>query len=760
IISNFYPAGRRSLRRLFGERDFYVAANQLVNPFSPVSSTQHLIARKLPQIFEPPYTVVSVVADFASNTAPPEGAQVIWPELILALPDPSNPARPWLENPLAVVRNFAGDGTLLSTDPLPFEYPVRVEEDGELWVAVRSPDNRFNAFHNIDVLGVGQGELQVDESFISQNGGASFSSVMNFGISWRLGVVVQGEGEHVPLADPVLVQSDREPGGDRIMLHFNRVRTLGGELVDHSPRISLRHIYNAPARQEGSVLRNVVRDNETGKFSFSLFRITAAGDSAAWRISGFGLNGRGDSLSGTVTALTPGADDLGGWLMLSRISGFSVGALDGIYRGRFERSANVTLDLVEVSGAIAGALAWPPVSRRPPDRAVVFEGAPGDTVVTLGIPPAIPSGFELTATDSLGRLSTPLVLGLGYDPNEPNQRLKDAVPVFPAYGLPQARHSHNSIRGTIFATADEDDIDWFSFPVHAGDSVEIDVDAVSGRPFDPASSLDAYFELFDSTGARFRGADGREVINDDEDGLDPYYTFVSPRSATVYLRLLDANVAYGDRGGRTGANAFYELRINILPRLGDVIRDRVVRIDDVLAALDIAAGRARFDIQAIIAADINRDNRVTNADAGLIYNRAITDPFGTGGDGTLLAGSTGAPSFEEFLRQLNLQNDLAGLSTIDLPRAFELRQNYPNPFNPSTTITYSVPEGGREVRLEVFDIRGRLVRVLAGGVREAGTYSVEWEGDDEAGRAVSSGVYFSRLRWAGFSTVRKMVLVK
>ncbi len=756
IISNFYPAGRKSLRRLFGERDFYLAANQLASPFSPVSSTQHLVARKLPQIFEPPYSVVSAVADFASNTAPPEGTQVVWPEIILALSDPDNPGRPWLENPLAVVRNFAGDGTLLSSDPLPFDYPVEVDGEGALWLVARSPDGKFNAYHNIDVLGAGQGELQVDESFISHDGGATFSSVMGYGVSWRMGVVLQGQNERVPLAEPVLVQSDRAAGGEQIKLHFNKLRTLGGELVTQSPRISLRHTYNAPARQEGSVLRDVTVDGD-GSYSFTLIRTVVGGDSTAWRVTGFGLNERGDSLAGSVEALTPDGASLGGWLMVARVSGFGGSALDGLYRGRFEKSATVFLDLVQTGGLIGGAITWPATNQIVPDGSLVFTGEAGDTTLTLDIPQANPSGFELTASDSAGRGSTPLVLGIGYDPYEPNQRLKDAVPVFPAFGLPHILNTRSAIRGTIFATKDEDDIDWFSFMVQAGDSVEIDVDAVSSRPFDPPSSLDAYIELFDSTGARFTGADGREVTDDDTDGLDPYYTFVSPRSATAYLKLLDANVAYGDRGKRTGANAFYELRITVHPRRGDVVRDRVVRIDDVLAALDIAAGRARFDIQAITAADINRDNRVDNRDVGEIYRRAMTDPYGTGG-GTMLAGSDSWPPFEQFLRELEQGGDAAG---VQLPKAFALRQNYPNPFNPSTTISYSVPEGASgEIKLEVYDIRGRLVRVLASGAHEPGGYRVQWAGTDESGREVASGVYFSRLRASGFSAVRKMVLVK
>ena len=232
FISNFYPEGRKSLRRLFGERDFYVSVNQLANPFSPTSSTEHMAARRLPAVFEPPYEIVSAVADFASLSAPPEGTQVTWPEIILAVSDPDDPTRPWLENPLAVARNFAGDGTLLSSDPLPFDYPVAVNDSGPLWLVVRSPDSRFNAYHNIDVLGVGQGELQVDESFISFDGGASFSSVMGYGISWRMGVVLQGKNERVPLAEPKLVESDRLGEGGRIRLHFNKIRDPGRRTGD------------------------------------------------------------------------------------------------------------------------------------------------------------------------------------------------------------------------------------------------------------------------------------------------------------------------------------------------------------------------------------------------------------------------------------------------------------------------------------------------------------------------------------------------
>lgn len=81
-----------------------------------------------------------------------------------------------------------------------------------------------------------------------------------------------------------------------------------------------------------------------------------------------------------------------------------------------------------------------------------------------------------------------------------------------------------------------------------------------------------------------------------------------------------------------------------------------------------------------------------------------------------------------------------------LPRDFSLAQNYPNPFYPVTTIHYQL-SGAAEVSLIVYDLLGRPVKQLAAGRRQsAGSYSVQWNGTDESGRAVSSGVYFYQLR--------------
>jgi uncharacterized membrane protein len=86
--------------------------------------------------------------------------------------------------------------------------------------------------------------------------------------------------------------------------------------------------------------------------------------------------------------------------------------------------------------------------------------------------------------------------------------------------------------------------------------------------------------------------------------------------------------------------------------------------------------------------------------------------------------------------------------------------NYPNPFNPSTTIRFEVAERGR-VTLRIYNVSGQLVRTLLDDVVEPGVeHLTNWNGRDDRGRAVASGVYFVRLDAAGFAETRKMVLLR
>jgi hypothetical protein len=94
-----------------------------------------------------------------------------------------------------------------------------------------------------------------------------------------------------------------------------------------------------------------------------------------------------------------------------------------------------------------------------------------------------------------------------------------------------------------------------------------------------------------------------------------------------------------------------------------------------------------------------------------------------------------------------------------MPIEYSLEQNYPNPFNPSTTIDYSLPVTGA-VRLEIFNALGQKVRTLVNEVQNVGKWTVRWNGRDDFGANVASGVYFYRLTTPTVVLTQKMLLLK
>lgn len=102
---------------------------------------------------------------------------------------------------------------------------------------------------------------------------------------------------------------------------------------------------------------------------------------------------------------------------------------------------------------------------------------------------------------------------------------------------------------------------------------------------------------------------------------------------------------------------------------------------------------------------------------------------------------------------------VAGVADGPAPRAFGLARTYPNPFHPRTTIEYVMPAEG-PMRLAVFDASGRQVRVLADKRLAAGKHVAAWDGRDDGGKLLASGVYFLRFEAAGASQVGKLVLFK
>ncbi|HUU27621.1 MAG TPA: heparinase II/III family protein [archaeon] len=200
---------------------------------------------------------------------------------------------------------------------------------------------------------------------------------------------------------------------------------------------------------------------------------------------------------------------------------------------------------------------------------------------------------------------------------------------------------------------------------------------------------------------------------------------------------------------------------------GDYNSDGILDIQDVIALLLLA--RDNRDDPAV---DFNRDGGFSIADAValLLYIRRQGAPSLAGaGNFSVSLANLSQVEKDYLLGELKkLELDASEWSTASsllgsrrLPQAYGLDQNSPNPFNPSTVITYSVSQGQAvPVRLEVFSLQGRTVKTLVNEVREAGVYSVFWDGTDKDGARAASGVYLYRLTAGDYTRVRKMVLLR
>jgi hypothetical protein len=118
---------------------------------------------------------------------------------------------------------------------------------------------------------------------------------------------------------------------------------------------------------------------------------------------------------------------------------------------------------------------------------------------------------------------------------------------------------------------------------------------------------------------------------------------------------------------------------------------------------------------------------------------------------------------------------VAQIATIAIPMEFKLLQNYPNPFlsgaksrstgNPATTIEYHLPQAA-EVNLSIYDLTGQEVRRLVRSLKSAGSHTVPWDGRDEAGRSVATGIYFYQIEMKvqggarpSYVDIKKMILM-
>ena len=207
----------------------------------------------------------------------------------------------------------------------------------------------------------------------------------------------------------------------------------------------------------------------------------------------------------------------------------------------------------------------------------------------------------------------------------------------------------------------------------------------------------------------------------------------------------------------------------LLDRLAtDVNGDGAVDVEDLLlvaASFGTAPALGTFP-----ATDVNSDGEVNHEDVQLVL--------------AALEGAPAAPSLDTQWTATSLQRWIAearqrdigdvifqrGIAVLEqlladlLPKETALLANYPNPFNPETWIPYQLSQSA-EVTLHIYAVNGALVRTLALGHQLAGVYHGKsragyWDGRNEVGEAVASGVYFYTLSTGDFTTTRKMLIRK
>jgi mannan endo-1,4-beta-mannosidase len=157
-------------------------------------------------------------------------------------------------------------------------------------------------------------------------------------------------------------------------------------------------------------------------------------------------------------------------------------------------------------------------------------------------------------------------------------------------------------------------------------------------------------------------------------------------------------------------------------------------------------GRIQVDL-VVLGTDVTAGG---SGEVAVLTFVVLSDEYGVEIESADLRGAENRP----------LEVDLEGFeSSPELPVMFRLVQNVPNPFNPVTKVAYHVPSESR-VTIRVFEVTGRLVATLVDGVVEPGRHAAIWNGTNDAGESVGSGVYFCTMEAPDFHDSRKMTLLK
>jgi hypothetical protein len=182
-----------------------------------------------------------------------------------------------------------------------------------------------------------------------------------------------------------------------------------------------------------------------------------------------------------------------------------------------------------------------------------------------------------------------------------------------------------------------------------------------------------------------------------------------------------------------------------------------------LGGVAVLATTSAGDVVGCGLTDGNGNYSLDGVTAGAVTLTANKEGYDSATQSVNIPGGSSASGKADFTLSVTTVTSVE--HTSDLPINYSLDQNYPNPFNPSTTISFDIPVSS-SVTLRVFNVIGQEVRTLVQGTLSQGRHEIVWNGLDDAGRALASGIYFYSLNATPvsggkmFSDIKKMVLLK
>ena len=376
-------------------------------------------------------------------------------------------------------------------------------------------------------------------------------------------------------------------------------------------------------------------------------------------------------------------------------------------------------------------------------------------------------------------------------------------PQMPLGGPPLSEPEMETIRDWILANA----LDWAALPppnvthtfstmpIRSGDTFTVDISAETvfdlakwqlDIAFDPAAleAIDVSegdFLKMDSGATTFQGGTidnaagnitGLSAERQDDEGVSGTGTLLqvefkakSSGETTLTLQNLQFD---GIAGGDVSVES-HEITLTVEEQLiaGDVNRDGQVNILDLV----LVAQQFGKDVPANSPADVTGDGVVNILDLVRVAQEFAGSPAAP----AVRIESIDTALIETWIAQARLENDgslafkqgienLQNLLALLIPEDTALHRNYPNPFNPETWIPYQLAAPA-EVALTIYDMDGQKVRRLAVGHQAAGMYqsrsrAIYWDGRNQFGESVASGLYFYTLTADEFSATRRMVILK